>query len=223
VNLLSTDEVKHILLSNININKKIEKNQDVIKSFEEALKTLKVELPDWERFKREGQEFNWSVNERTGNSEVIMIDKTSGHVYKGKVDNIHKMLITHAKIKYDYENYSRYNTRGLINCLESCVSNFYFKECKASMTDGLARFVIKARARIQFTPKRKLDILGSGNGLCSCGKFGTMKHMISCCMHRSSLMTKRHNNVAKIVVQAIEACRRKELTKSVTGQYIHWN
>jgi hypothetical protein len=84
------------------------------------------------------------------------------------------------------------------------------------MTDGLARFVVKARAGIQFTQKRKLDILGSGDDLCSCGKFGTMKHMISCCMHRASLMTKSHNNVAKIVVQAVEACRRKELTKSVT-------
>jgi hypothetical protein len=91
------------------------------------------------------------------------------------------------------------------------------------MTDGLARFVVKARAGIQFTPKRTLDILGSGNGLCSCGKFGTMKHMLSCCMHRASLMAKRHNNVAKIVVQVIEACRWKELTKSITGQYIHWN
>jgi hypothetical protein len=91
------------------------------------------------------------------------------------------------------------------------------------MTDGQARFVVKARAGIQFTPKRKLDILNSGSGLCSCGKFGTMKHMISCCMHRASLMTKRHNNLAKIVVQAIEASRRKELTKSATGQYIHWN
>jgi hypothetical protein len=91
------------------------------------------------------------------------------------------------------------------------------------MTDGLARFVVKARAGIQFTPKRNLDILGSGNGLCGCGKFGTMKHILICCMYRAALMTKRHDNVAKILVQAIEACRRKELTKSMTGQYIHWN
>jgi hypothetical protein len=91
------------------------------------------------------------------------------------------------------------------------------------MTDGLARFVVKVRAGIQFTPKRKLDILNSGSGLCSYGKFGTLKYMISCCMHRASLMTKRHNNVAKVVVQAIEASRRKELMKSATGQYIHWN
>jgi hypothetical protein len=70
-NLFSTEEGKSILLGHINIDKKIAKNQNVVKSFEEALETLKVELPDWERFNREGKSFSWSVNERTGNSEVI--------------------------------------------------------------------------------------------------------------------------------------------------------
>jgi hypothetical protein len=73
----------------------------VIGSFEAAMKSLKAELPDWERCKREGKAFIWSVKEKTGNSEVIIIDKTSEHVYKGKVENIHKMLITHRKVKYD--------------------------------------------------------------------------------------------------------------------------
>jgi hypothetical protein len=45
-NLLSTKEGKNILIGYLNINKKIAKNQDVIKSFEKALKFLKVELPD---------------------------------------------------------------------------------------------------------------------------------------------------------------------------------
>jgi hypothetical protein len=36
-------------------------------------------------------------------------------------------------------------------------------------------------------------------------------------------MTKRHNNVAKIVAQAIEANNRKNIIKSTTGQFIHWN
>jgi hypothetical protein len=68
------------------INKKIAKNQDVIKSFEDGMNSLKVELPDWERFKREGKGFNWSVNEKAGCSEVIIIDKTSEHVYKAKLN-----------------------------------------------------------------------------------------------------------------------------------------
>jgi hypothetical protein len=36
-------------------------------------------------------------------------------------------------------------------------------------------------------------------------------------------MTKRHNNVAKIIVQAIEANNRKNIVKSTSGQFIHWN
>jgi hypothetical protein len=40
---------------------------------------------------------------------------------------------------------------------------------------------------------------------------------------RTALMTKRHNNVAKILAQAVEANNRKEIIKSITGQYIHWN
>jgi hypothetical protein len=83
--------------------------------------------------------------------------------------------------------------------------------------------MIKSRAGIQFTPKRKHDILNQGNGLCACGKTGTLKHMISCCSLRAPLMTKRHNNVAKIIAQAIEANNRKNIIKSTTGQFIHWN
>jgi hypothetical protein len=36
-------------------------------------------------------------------------------------------------------------------------------------------------------------------------------------------MTKRHNNVARIIVQSIEVNNRRNLIKSETGQYIHWN
>jgi hypothetical protein len=91
------------------------------------------------------------------------------------------------------------------------------------MADRLARFYIKSRAGIQFTPKGKYDILYSGNGLCSCGKIGSMKHLISCCPYRASHMTKRPNNVGRILVQAIEANNRKKLVKSISGQFIHWN
>jgi hypothetical protein len=89
------------------------------------------------------------------------------------------------------------------------------------LADGMARFYIKSRAGIQFTPKRKKDILKVGDGLCSCGKFGTLKHILSCCSHRAPLMTKRHNNVAKIVVQAVEASNRKKIIKSSTVHFIH--
>jgi hypothetical protein len=91
------------------------------------------------------------------------------------------------------------------------------------LADGVTRFLIKSRAGIQFTPKRKLDILHIGNGLCGCGKVGSLKHMISCCPHRADLMTKRHSNVGRLIVQAIEANNRKNIIKCTNGQYIHWN
>jgi hypothetical protein len=75
-------------------------------------------------------------------------------VYDGTLKNIHRSLVNHARIDYDYENYCRFNTRGLINCMETGISNFYFKEYKAPMGDGIARFFIKSRAGIQFTPKK---------------------------------------------------------------------
>jgi hypothetical protein len=107
--------------------------------------------------------------------------------------------------------------------METGVSNFFFKECKAPLADGVTRFLIKSRADIQFTPKLKNDILHTDNGLCNCGKIGFMKHLISCCSHRASLMTKRHNNVGRIIVQAIEANKRKKLVKCMNGQCMRWN
>jgi hypothetical protein len=41
--------------------------------------------------------------------------------------------------------------------------------------------------------------------------------MLSCCPLRAALMPKRHNNVARIVAQTIEANNRKEIIKSTTG------
>jgi hypothetical protein len=89
---------------------------------------------------------------------------------------------------------------GLINCMETEISNFFFKECIVPKADGLMRFLVKSRAGIQFTPKRKFDILHQGNGFCQCGKIGSIKHLINYLPYRASLMTKRHNNVAKIIV-----------------------
>jgi hypothetical protein len=36
-------------------------------------------------------------------------------------------------------------------------------------------------------------------------------------------MTKRHDKVGRILLQAIEANNREKLIKSTSGQYIHWN
>jgi hypothetical protein len=46
------------------------------------------------------------------------------------------------------------------------------------MSDGLIRFLIKTRASNHYISKRKMDILNDVNGLCSCGKVGTMEHFL---------------------------------------------
>jgi hypothetical protein len=76
-----------------------------------------------------------------------------------------RSLIEHARVTYDFHSYSRYNTISLINCMEIGGLNFFFKECKAPMADGLMRVLIKSRAGIQSTPKRKFAILHQVNGL----------------------------------------------------------
>jgi hypothetical protein len=62
---------------------------------------------------------------------------------------------------------------------------------KNPMADGLIRYLIKSRAGIHFTPKRKKDILNQDNRLCSCDKTESMNNIIDCCPPRAVLMTKK--------------------------------
>jgi hypothetical protein len=106
--------------------------------------------------------------------------------------------------------------------METTISNFFFKERKALMTDRFMMIVVKSRTRIQFTPKSKFDSQIQSNGLCQYRKIRSKKHLISCYPYWASLMIKCHNNGERIIVQAIEANNRRNLIKSKTGQYIHW-
>jgi hypothetical protein len=58
-----------------------------------------------ERLKREGDKFNWLNNEKSGKLQFTMIDRTSKNVYRVSIENLHKSLVSHSKVKYD--NYSR--------------------------------------------------------------------------------------------------------------------
>jgi hypothetical protein len=92
--------------------------------------------------------------------------------YHGNIKNMHRNLIEHARKSHDFQNYSRFNTIDLINCMQIRVSNFFFKECKAPMADRFMMIFVKSIAGIQFTSKIKQDILYQGNGLCQCGEIG---------------------------------------------------
>jgi hypothetical protein len=50
-----------------------------------------------------------------------------------------------------------------------------------------------------------------------------MKHLIGCCPYRAGFRTKKHNHVARIIIQAIEANNWRNLIKRETVKYIHWN
>jgi hypothetical protein len=189
--MLSSEDGKKMLNGYRNLKGKIARNQDLVEDLEKALDAISIKWCDWDDFVLQGINWDWRTNEKDNNHQFFnFIDLTSEHKYKGRKENIHKSVVAHTKVQFDFENYSRFNTRNLITCLDTGVSNFYFRDCKAPLADGLARFMIKSRAGIQFTPKRKHDILNQGNGLCACGKTGTLKPMISCCSLRASLMTK---------------------------------
>jgi hypothetical protein len=166
-NLMATTDGKGILDGYLNCKKKTAQHLDLLGSLEKALGDLNIDWLDWNDFKQKRRSFNWTLNEKTGKPQFRFIDKTTKETIEGNLLNFHKTIINHARIKYDYDNYTRFNTRGLINCIEAGMSNFYFKECKAPMADGIARFYIKSRAGSQFTPKRKHDIFHTGSGLCN--------------------------------------------------------
>jgi hypothetical protein len=130
---------------------------------------------DCDEYKGKRRRFEWNTNEKTYNKQFRFEDITTDVNYEDNLKNIHPSLVNHARIGYDYGNTCRFNTRGLVNCMETGVPNFFFKDCKAPFADGVRRFLIKSRAGIQFTPKRKHDILHTGNGLCNCVKIGPMK------------------------------------------------
>jgi hypothetical protein len=110
---MSTEEGKKILNGYIHFLKKIASNQDLIGFFEKTLNHWKLDWPDWERFKADRLNFEWTSNEKkNGKLQFHFINERTKHEYCGKVENIHKCLIEHARIVYDYDNYSRYNTRG---------------------------------------------------------------------------------------------------------------
>jgi hypothetical protein len=205
------------------MKRKVTQHLSAIDSLRNALNQLEIKWLDLDEFVEKRRRYEWTHNEKKNKLQFRFQDITTKVIYDGNLKNIHRSLVNHAMIGYYYENYNRFNTRCLINCMETEIYNFYFKECKPPIEDGVARFFIKSIADIQFTSKRKHDILLAGTSLCSCGKIGSIKHIISCCPHRAGHMTKRNDNIGRILVQAIKANNRKKLVKSTNGEYIHWN
>jgi hypothetical protein len=140
-NLMATSDGKGILDGYLNYKKKTAQHLDLLGSIDKALEDLKIDWLDWTDFKQKRRSFSWSTNEKTGKPQFRFVDKTTNETIEDNLTNFHSTLINHAKIKYDYDNFSRFNTRGLINCMETGISNFYFKECKARWLMVLQDFI----------------------------------------------------------------------------------
>jgi hypothetical protein len=112
------------------MKKKVAKHLSLIDFLEEALNHLRIKWLDWNEFGEKRREFEWTGNEKTDKTQYRYQDKTTSAVYDGNFKNIHRSLVNYARIGYDNENYSRFNTRGLINCIETGIFDFSFKESK---------------------------------------------------------------------------------------------
>jgi hypothetical protein len=130
------------------------KHRSLIDSIGKTLNRLYIKWVDWDEFKEKRRRFEWTTDKKTGKRHFRFEDLITCVNYDSNVKNTHRSLVNHARISYDFDNYSKYNTRGLLNCMETGVSNFFFKKGRAPIADGVTRFLIKSRADIQFTPKK---------------------------------------------------------------------
>jgi hypothetical protein len=74
-----------------------------VEDLREALNELSIRWCDWEDFELQGVNWEWKINEKDeGKQYFNFIDTTSEHKYKGRIENIHKSVIAHSKVKFDY-------------------------------------------------------------------------------------------------------------------------
>jgi hypothetical protein len=56
-----------------------------------------------------------------------------------------------------------------------------------------------------------------------CQRIGKLKHYINCCTNKLTSNTYRHNNVGKIIAQAINNHNPQDIIKSDNGNLLNWN
>jgi hypothetical protein len=56
-----------------------------------------------------------------------------------------------------------------------------------------------------------INFLGEGDRKWACGQPGFFNHLMNNCLHQASRMTKRHNDIVNIVVQAANLHKFKEI------------
>jgi hypothetical protein len=114
-NLMSTTDGQGILDGYLNMKRKVAQHLSIIDSLGKALNYLRIKWLDWVEFVEKRRKFEWTHNEKNNKARFRFRETTTGPIYDSNLKNIHRSLVNHARIGYDYENYSRFNTRGLIN------------------------------------------------------------------------------------------------------------
>jgi hypothetical protein len=99
-----------------------------------------------------------------------------------------------------------------------------FEDGSSPLSDGLAKFIIKGRNGTILTPTRKHFLFKEGDGMCqTCQRPGNLKHFINCCTNKLIIYTYRHNNVGRIIAQAINSYNLQNIVKAENRMMISWN
>jgi hypothetical protein len=112
---MSTEERKMNLNGYHNFNKKLATNQDLIGTLEKALNQLKIYWLGGNTFKVERLKFESMKKDKKGKPQFRFRDQRTEAMIKDCLENVHKSLTNHARLVYHFQNYSSYNTGGLIN------------------------------------------------------------------------------------------------------------
>jgi hypothetical protein len=151
-------------------------------------------------------------------------DGVSREKIQGRVSRIHKTVTTHYKYRHIHTLYSRPSTNPLALTMYNKISNFMFGDTSAPLSDGIARFIIKGRNGTVWTPARKHALFKEGDGMCQiCQRVGNLKHFINWCTNKLTSYTYRHNNVGKIIAQAINNHNPQDIIKSDNNNLLNWN
>jgi hypothetical protein len=100
-NLMATSDVREILNGYLNLNKKVAKHPDLLGSLDKALEHLNITWLDWDEFKNKRRKFEWTQNQKNDKLPFRIKDNTTKEVYTGNLKNIHRSLLSHARIIYD--------------------------------------------------------------------------------------------------------------------------
>jgi hypothetical protein len=195
-----------------------------------SLKEIGIGWLDWEKFQKKPNKFTGTKElfEKDDKNEFVyrMNDMISGTFYSGKMRNFHKALVNHYKIKDVDGLYGSYQTKSLALNMNNNISNFMLGDGNAPFGDAMLKFLIKARANILFTPARKATIFGRESNickLCNAKQMANLKHILNSCNNKMNAMTARHDNICRIVAQAINLHARQGVIESYTENLINWN